>query len=274
MNHLSISRIGTPLVTALAVLFLLPIAASASVLMLDFGPTTVAPADQTNSPYHTVNTSFSDTAWNKIEITNPASLVYSDGSAATGVTLTLGSSPNSTVVDFSSLPTHSNALGTQIGTGVFAGTSVGRDGIYRGNVGSQNNQVALKIGGVTAGTYEIYVVGLNTNTRISDQSPMNFYAAATGDVSTFDTGGLTPDATTLITANTPWMEGGSYGKITVDLAAGQYLVLVSDGAGSESRGFLNSVQIVAIPEPSTVILGLAGCFSLIALRRVSRRRAA
>lgn len=35
--------------------------AKAQVLMFDFGPTTVTGADQENSPYHTVNESFTDT---------------------------------------------------------------------------------------------------------------------------------------------------------------------------------------------------------------------
>lgn len=251
--------------TALAMLLsLIPMAASAAVLMLDFGPTVATGASQTNSPYHSVNQSFTDTYWNTTGVSNVLSgLVYSNGSAATGVTLTLGSSIGSTLVDFSKPPGSSSALGATINSGVFAGTSVGKDGIFT-SAPAGNNLVGIKVGGLSAGRYEIYVIGANTSNGPAYQSPSAFYAAATTNVSTFETSGLTPSATSLLTLTSieSWIEGGSYAKITIDLSEGQYLLLVADGTGTEDRGFLNAVQIVAVPEPSVVAFCIVGLLAL------------
>lgn len=248
-----------PKVTALfALLSLIPMVASATVLMLDFGPTEATGASLTNSPYHAVNESFKDGHWNTIGLSNVSSgLVYSNGDVAAGTTLTLGSSVGSTLVDFSQTPANSSELGAAVDihsdTNVFAGTSVGKDGIFTASP-LGNNLVGIKVGGLPAGRYEIYVIGANTSNGLGHQSPTAFYVAATGDVSTFEIGGLQPSATSLLTpmAAQSWIEGASYAKITIDLSEGECLLLVADGVGrhgggSEDRGFLNAVQIVAVP---------------------------
>jgi hypothetical protein len=61
-----------------------------------------------------------------------------------------------------------------------------------------------------------------------------------------------------------WIEDGNYLKFAVTLGAGDVLHVATLGGGGEVRGFLNSVQIVAVPEPAiSVMLGLSGvlfCF--------------
>lgn len=273
MFTLSLSSIRARVVALLTVPSLIPAAASAAVLMLDFGPTVATGASLTNSPYHSVNSSFTDTHWNTIGLANVFSgLVYSGGGAASGVTLTLGSSRGSTLLNFSQLPGNSSALGATISTGVFEGTSVGKDGIFTTTTPPGNNLVGVKIGGLSAGQYEIYVVGLNTSNALKAQSPSVFFAAATSDVNAFETGGLTPSATTLLTSQAidTWVEGGSYAKITVTLNAGEFLVLAADGMGTEDRGFLNAIQIVAIPEPQAVLLCMVGLIALPLLRRATK----
>lgn len=272
MFTLFTSLIRARLTALLMALSLVPTAASAAVLMLDFGPTVATGASLSNSPYHTVNSSFTDTSWNTIGLANVSSgLVYSNGSAATGVTLTLGSSKGSTLLNFSQLPGSSSALGATINTGVFADTSVGKDGIFT-SAPAGNNLVGVKIGGLSAGQYEIYVVGLNTSNGPGYQSPSVFFAAATGNVGTFETNGLTPSASTLLASQVNWVEGDNYAKVTITLNAGQSLVLVADGTGSEDRGFLNAMQIVAVPEPQTMLLCLIGLIALPLLRRSGKRQ--
>lgn len=255
---------------------------SASVLMLDFGPTTPTGAALTNSPYHSVNGAFTDTHWNVLGASNVASgLIYSDGSAAEGVSLVLGASVGSTLVDFSRLPTHSSALGGSTGINnvgsVFAGSSVGKDGIFT-SAPAGDNLVALKIGGLSAGRYEIYAVGANTSQSLNAQPVMAYFAAATGNIATFETNGLTASATSQLslTSIMSWSEGSSYGKMTIDLADGDYFVLAIDalgaGAGAETRGFMNAIQIVSIPEPSAAVLGIIALFGLPLFSRVGRSK--
>ena len=57
-------------------------AASAQVLMLDFGPTAASGGDLTNSPYHTANTGFSGTTWNTVGVVDVSSgLLFSNTTA-------------------------------------------------------------------------------------------------------------------------------------------------------------------------------------------------
>lgn len=252
---------------------LLPMAASASTLMLDFGPTVATGTSLTNSPYHDRNPSFTDSYWNTIGLADVSTgLRYSDASVATGVTLTLGASLDSATLNFSEKPRNSSALGGSLSSGIYTGTSVGKDGIFTTTTPGANNLVGIKVGGLAAGDYEVYFVGINTSLASTHQSPMDFYLAATSDVGTFATAGLTPDATTLYTAagNVEWTEGASYGKFSISLAAGEYLVLVADGTGIESRGFLNAVQIVQVPEPGVMALSLM--LGLCALPLIRRKR--
>ncbi len=52
-----------------------------------------------------------------------------------------------------------------------------------------------------------------------------------------------------------WIEGNNYIELTVTLAASDVLNLAVQGS---DRGFLNSIQIVPVPEPSAAaLLGLA-----------------
>ncbi len=281
MFTLSPSSLRARLLALSALLSLSPMAASASVLMLDFGPTTVTGADQVNSPYHSINQTFTDTHWNTIGTSNPTTLVYSDGETASNITLTLGSSIGSSLVNFSTPPTTSSALGSSNKINdpgsVLAGTSVGKDGIFSSPVGQ--NLAAIRIGGLSAGTYEVYVMGANTNQSLEQQSTAAFYAAAMGNANTFETDGLTPAATTFLSLENSksWNEGGTYGRFTITLTEGDYLYLATQGLGdgpsNELRGFLNAVQIVAIPEPSTLAFCALGLLLLPFSARVMRRKA-
>lgn len=234
------------------VALLFPLAASAMVLMLDFGPTVATGASQTNSPYHSVNESFKGTYWNTIGLSNvSAGLVYSDGTPAKGVSVTLGSSVRSSVIDFTETPANSFELGATINTGVFAGTSVGRDGIFTTSKPPGNNLVGIKVNGLPAGRYHIYVVGLNTSNSISKQSPTAYFAFAATGVTTFDTEGVTPSETTLFKpeALERWIEGENFARIAVEVKEGEELILIADGVGPEDRGFLNAVQIATATAP-------------------------
>ncbi|MCC5851003.1 MAG: PEP-CTERM sorting domain-containing protein [Verrucomicrobia bacterium] len=255
-------------------LCLSPLHAEFIPLLLDFGPTTPTGANLTNSPYHAVSGASFET-WNILGTSDVASgLLWGNGTAATGVTLDLGVSGdnntvNESIIDFSTQPSSSSALGGRTNTGVFDGNSVGKDAIF--NSGSP--QLGLKIGGLALDTYYVYVVGINTNlgnfaSNPNDGNliPMNIGALATGDVATLDTDGLSA-------VNIPnnvfssWSQGANYARFEVTLTNDNpYLTIFT--YDNSNRGFLNAVQIVAIPEPGTlVLLGIALGTLLIFRRR-------
>lgn len=251
--------------------------AQAAVLMFDFGPTTVSGASLTNSPYHSANTSFTDTEWNKIQNLDVAagSLKWSDGATASSLTLDIGGnqSVGTKVIDLAKLSSEitSNALGSQTSAGVYAPGSVGTDGIYVGSSGAR--AVGFQLGGLPVGTYDIYITGRNTNTGSSQTHEFYVNTAAAGS-GNFDFSALSANSLTFANGSaaiTSWIVGENYVKTSFSITAvGQVLNLASYGP---SRGFLNSVQIVsAVPEPSSfAMIGGAAALGLVALRR--RRRA-
>lgn len=262
-------------ITACLAAFGTAVSLHASVLMLDFGPTTVAGiGDQTNSPYHQAEPSFVQTVWNKVETTDIASggLVWSDGTAATGLALNIGgnSAAGVTTLDLAKTGLTSSAMGTSIVSGVYAGTSAGADGIYLGASGAR--AVGFQLSGLAAGTYDIYITARNTST--SSAQTQGLYVGTSASAGNFDFSGY--GAKTLTYANnttavTTWSEDANYVKFTVSLSAGNVLNLASY---APARGFLNSVQIVStIPEPSTYALFAGTGGLMLALGRRQRRAA-
>jgi hypothetical protein len=258
-----------------------------AIIMLDFGPTTVTGGDLTNSPGHVAGAvAGTDTTWNKLETADVASgLLYADGTAATGVSVNLGTELGNGIanitstIEFGTNPASTNALGdgtngTNNGwfkSGIFAAPSVGTDGIF-GTFGVANG---LRVDGLAAGNYDIYFVGFNTNENNAGAT-MNLYSAVGASSDSFDFSSLTAN-TSAITNNTAWTLGENYAKASVSLTAGQSLFLANDTTGlTNNRGFINSVQIVsvaAVPEPSTYALFAGfGVLGLVLLRRRSLSR--
>jgi len=260
----------------------LALPSSAQVLMLDFGFTSVDLASQAKSPYHTVNTAFTDGTWNKVELTDfsAGSLKWSDNTTATGLSLNLGQNATTTgagILDLSTQPTRSLALGGSITAGVYAGNVAGKDGILPDGTSADNRAIGFQIGGLSAGTYDIYLTGRNTN--ISTAYRMKFYAGASGTSGNFDFSGYSSGLTTYTNGATnqtaAWVAGDNYVKLSVTLTSGEFLNIASLGVDSaELRGFLNSVQIVntsPIPEPASVAL-IAGLVALAGVAGLRRRR--
>jgi hypothetical protein len=267
----------------------------AQVLMLDFGPTTTT--TPTNSPYHSVVPTAGST-WNTVSSNSVAAggLSYSNGSTATGVTLNLGTATGTsntapaTTLNVVSPSTSFSGLGSTVNTGIYANNSVGTDGVFiSGGNANTFASVGLQIGGLAAGTYDIYVTSQNTNSSLAYRQNVYTGTSATSGNFTYaasstGTGGSAVGAAasgySLATvayngtnSTSAWVEAtsgnlvGNYTKISVTLSSGEFLNLAVTGQFNEDRGFLNSVQIVntsPIPEPSTyavltgaVMLGVA-----------------
>lgn len=262
--------------------------ASAESLLLDFGPTTVASPYLTLDPGHNAGTiSGSDTTWNVIStsVVNDTGLSYGSGVAASGLSLTLGKgAANATSISYSApitkltlagsgggVPSYQNLLttGSVYGDDT-SSTAAGRDAFF----GDNANAIGLRLDGLSAGTYAVYVMARNVNTDAA-QVPMNVFANAGATSGTFDFSSLTGNTelnTGYLTANytdqyTTFQAGENYVALNVTVNSGDSLFLAVAGAdsGNEPRGFMNMVQVVAVPEPGTLaILGM-GMFGLLVI---------
>lgn len=255
----------------------------AQVLMLDFGSTTAAGDDQSNSPYHTAAPGFSGANWNTLDNTDPVGpLKWSDGTDAIGfdsnnITAAIGIGSATTgyaaisTIDLATNPSSVSALGGAIKTGIYDGSTPGKDGIFTTvTSGNAYSAVGLQIGGLTTGTYDIYITARNTSTQGHTQLLYAGTSAGSGDFAYtgYDTLTLSYDGTADFGTDA-WSEGVNYGKFSVSITSGEVLNIVSLGGAFQNRGFLNSVQIVsAIPEPSAyALLGGSGALALAVLRR-------
>lgn len=248
-------------------------------LMLDFGATTVTGGSLTNSPYHTADPLFNQTTWNKVQLTDVGAggLFYSDGTAAAFVTLDLGSTTSGTTLDLSVSPSSTNTLGGAISTGIYAPTSVGTDGVWT-NPSTSFTSSGFQIGGLSAGTYDIYYSGRNTNQATGIAYRQVLWAGSSSSSGNFDYAaysnatidyGVSGDSTLAwVNGSSGIVSGENYVKLTISIASGEYLNLAATGIdAAERRGFLNTVQIVAVPEPTSLILLAGGLVVVFVLHR-------
>lgn len=280
---------------ALAGLLLVPSFASAQTLLLNFHSTAGADAGPVSEPYlltdpaHAIGgLSLEEFIWNNFNTATPSSsLLKSDGSVATGISIVFGgeSVPGSGVLDFTStaairtdvnLGSGGGAPGQQslLGPGSVYGedtfsTAPGRLGwLGTGSSGGPDGSaIGLRVDGLAAGDYVIYIMARNTNSNAAFV-PMDLFVAADATSDTFDFSLVTPGAQLNIGypstgydgQYTYFTEEDNYYAVTISIAEGQSLFIASDGSETETRGFLNMVEIVAVPEASTVsllVLGLA-----------------
>lgn len=257
----------------------------AAALLLDFGPTTIATAtDATNSPGHAA-LAVSGTTWNKVTNSNISSgLLFDNGDAAAGISISLAreTATGSMILDFA------NTTSANINASSLTGTSAATlgsdyrnstappamDGIFIAGSSTANDAaIGLRIDGLAAGEYVIYFVGRNTN-NATEARPVDFFASASATASLFDFSSL--DAVSLSNANTSanatWVEGNQYNTATITITGtGQSLYLAAVGASSaDLRGFINSVEIVAVPEPAAWAMAIGGLGLLAAGRRRGR----
>ena len=172
----------TSLIATLGLLLACSLTTRGTSLLLDFGPTAVTTAYATNSPAHAIQAvPATEITWNQI-VSDTNTLYYSDGSAATGVTLDLGRSADGVdTIDFNDNGFSVSALGWSISTGVYAGTSPVKDGIFGGST-TANQALGLRVDGLPAGTYTLYFHGRNTSAAYA---PERFYAANQAGATTF-----------------------------------------------------------------------------------------
>ncbi|MFH1496461.1 MAG: hypothetical protein ABII82_01430 [Verrucomicrobiota bacterium] len=265
--------------------------ASAQVLMLDFGgnnPSNQVSSNNTSSPYHTDTGSVADFTWNSIATSGSVAsgLVWSDATAATGIaTIGYKFSGGQTVTSGTGWQTIFNGSASgAVNTGIYAQGNAAYDGgMTSSGFATDDRAVGLQVNGLAVGTYAVYISGRYTNYEGATDYTQTFYAgvgASSGNFN-FITGGYASDSTTFTADNTSktseWVydagdaASSNYVKLTVSITSlGQALNIAAQGSGT-FNGFLNTVQIVAIPEPSAFAL-IGGTAGLLLAVGLSRRR--
>jgi hypothetical protein len=164
-------------------------------------------------------------------------------------------------VNFDDKVISSSALGGQLKNGIYTNTSPVKDGIFATGTSTVNtNAVGIRVDGLAAGTYTLYISGRNTSTAVT--APQRFFAANGASSSSFSFSTNTTAFIDEANSGTPVGTGNptqadaitstfAYGDncvhLVVTLAQGDSLYLAGIGIGVELRGFLNSVEIVSGP---------------------------
>lgn len=222
--------------------------------MLDFGPIIATGDALTNSPFHKENGYFSGTVWNQIDKTTPSlgTLVWADGTLATGVQLRVGAGVHTgvTILNFTGIALNHSTPPKTTHTGVYAGTSAGQDALFPGKPSAQALPIGVQINGLPPGRYEVYVVARNINVDLA-QTQRVYVGVAKGSAGiNFASAGYTSRTLAYATgtdATEEWQEGANYLKFTVTLKEGDALNIATIGEqGGRLRGFLNCVQVVSV----------------------------
>lgn len=279
--------------------------ASAASLMLNFRSTStngaaagnVAGSYLTLSPAHTEGwIPQSETSWNNFSTAASSStLNLSNNTPATGVSITFGieTAVDSGIINYASTtginttalygsgggtnlqqPLAGNA-GSIYGNGNnSANTAAARAGWIGGGTATAGTALGLRVDGLAAGDYRIYVMGSNTNSNFS-ALPMSIHTTAGASSSTFTFSSVTAEGisnprfpSSNPTGYNTFIDGENYVAVDVTVADGESLFLAAAGnVSTETRGFLNMVQIVPIPEPSAALLAGVGLLALARRRR-------
>tara|TARA_R100000027_G_scaffold67737_2_gene68328 strand:+ start:989 stop:3772 length:2784 start_codon:yes stop_codon:yes gene_type:complete len=219
-------------------------------VLLDLGPeASTGSVEGFKSPAQQFSSASVGEVWNFVEPTSSgAPLSGSKGETLGELVLTYGveTSSDSQIIDFTETPNGSSALGAAAGAGVYPSGGPSVDGVFH-TVGSDSRGVGLRIDGLAAGRYEIYLTGKNTNA--STAMAMRLYAAAgTTDSSFYFGSSSSVEVGNALVSR--WLGAKNFGRFEVDLTAGESLYLVAAGVGSglEGRGFLNTAEIIRMDE--------------------------
>ncbi|WFB37068.1 hypothetical protein P3T73_04755 [Kiritimatiellota bacterium B12222] len=237
--------------------------AQASTVLFNFGGTTYAGI---NAPGH-VDGAATGTTWNTLAVDTGSGILDENG-AATTVVVDFGTSAGGgTTVDYAGATknadydTYGGVNATIFQTTLMEGNAVRDSGSLEG--------IALNVSGLAAGSYEFYFTALRAETSSNAVRTHNVFAGVAADAIT-DFSSLSVGTLTNVgfgTASTPWTEGTNYikGQFTIDGTQNFSLLTTSP----DYIGVMSSLEIVAIPEASSLMLSL---FAFVALGVCCRRK--
>lgn len=246
-------RVGVVSVPIL-LLTVLPVSAQ-TLIQFDFGSNPGAYTG-TNSPGHAAGDfSGSDTTWNAVTGDTASGLLFADGSAATGVSVDVGLSSDTTTVSWTTDP---GVGGPDSGIGVFA-TDLGNDNLF--TTGGSQKIVGVRVSGLAAGTYRVYALGRGVTSGQVDYTYNQAIAVADANAATFDAlGGSFVLSGLSDSGATSWVAGEThaYAQVTIG-STSDYLVFLTQATATDSasgNGFagipgLQIAAVSAVPEPST-----------------------
>ncbi|MGE9267089.1 MAG: hypothetical protein ACQKBY_03240 [Verrucomicrobiales bacterium] len=266
----------SPLLLSFCLVLASSLSLRAAVLQIDPGTQTGSTVvNNATAPYAIAG----DSTWNQGGNTISTTL-YADGSPS-GTAVAMGKATFETTTTLSFTGGLSTLGGTGTGT-LFTGNPA-QNSVFSGGSNVQDGIVGMRISGLAAGEYDIYVAGVYLGTaterRVGGSTPAAQAVWAFGganvaslDYNTVDqtvsgTGIASQSAFDILentNANT-WTQGDNYARGTVTLAAGEDLYILTSGdrnatgiSNNEYRGWMNLVQVVGVPEPaSSALLALA-----------------
>jgi hypothetical protein len=245
--------------------------ASASILMFDFGPT---PSPQQsgldNSPYHSVYP-VTGTVWNPVQTADiaPGALKYADGTTAALIGLATGFSTTSTTINpATSTPGNTLAGGASYTEGIYEGvTPPSRSALFNTTA---NSNLGVQITGLAAGIYEVFIHSRNTNSS-QTYTQTNYVGAGNSGAFDFSTYASQVISYTSTGSTASWVAEGAagenYTRFQVTITAGQAINIGIVGQGDNHRGFINTLQIAPIPEPSQSLLIFVSLLPVFCHRR-------
>lgn len=177
-----------------------------------------------------------------------------------------------------------SAPGTWSTTGGAVATYTGgNDSLMHGYMdGTKNNVGTATLTGLTAPAYTIYVYAMGDLARPSNGGDLlpnysvngtTLYTATLGGAFTgFTQGGTaTANSSTTVTAAPAF---GNYIVFSNVVPVGGQIAISAEADTTTWRSPLNGFQLVAVPEPSTTALGLAGLLGAVGYAGIRRRRSA
>ncbi len=255
---MSLSR---SLLTA-ALVIALPVAASADVVLLDFGSTLYTGTD---SPGHEDGLATGGT-WNSVSGDVASGLVDENGVALAGLAINFGTGTESSInysnatkpltVDHAAYPHWNDTLG--------------QDHIVRD---AGDPALAIAVTGLAEGVYDFYFTGFRGDSLTN--AIRNYDVRTT--TSTSPVTNFSSVVSNTLTNNMPttvdsWIAGDNYitGQFTVTSGGEDFYLYVNSPEQNEFFisyiGVASSLEIVAVPEPGSIALVACGA-ALIALRR-------
>lgn len=242
-----------------ALLFMLAATPAEASILLNFGTTI---NDNTNSAMHE-DGGVVGTTWNLIGTADVAGGIVDDQGNATGVSINLGSGAASGyTMDWSAQPGSAAALGSVFKTGIYADN--GHSATYTAN----GLELGVRISGLAAGVYDLYFSGRNTNASgaVSHRYYYEVVDSASGNTTYSQDNSfvITYQSSTDFLADTPntWDKDLDYGVVRYTIADGEDIVLVAS-----TRGFIATMGIIEVPEPTSMMLVVTGALALLRNRR-------
>ncbi|MEM9883234.1 MAG: PEP-CTERM sorting domain-containing protein [Planctomycetota bacterium] len=247
----------TPWIALSLAAVLTPAAAPADVVLLDFGDTLYTGTD---SPGHEDGLATGST-WNGVTGDVASGLVDQNGAALVGLALDFGTGPDATSINYSNTVRAADADHTAFPQW---NDNLGTDHLVRddSNLGPA---LALAVTGLADGVYDFYFTGFRGDNAFNADRNYEVRTTTSGsavtDFSSIAIQTLTNSNPT--TANS-WDPGDNYitGQFTIAGGSDFYLFVDSpeqNSAGNTFIGVASSLEIVAVPEPgSLVLIGLGG----------------